>query len=122
LAVIFYLAGFMNIDKTIIEAARIDGANAFKILYKILLPNSFNSFVIATTLLFLFSLRIFSLPYILGGGPSNVFLQTSVVYMYFLFTTEFFSEATAVATIVTVIAAVVIIPYALIVIRKWVRR
>ena len=122
LAVLFYLAGFMNIDKTIIEAARIDGASSFKILYKILLPNSFNSFVVATALLFLFSFRIFSLPYVLGGGPSNVFLQTSVMYMYYLFTVEFFSRATAVATIITVIASIVIIPYALIIIRKWVRR
>lgn len=122
IATLFYLAGFMNIDKSVIEAARLDGASAFKILYKLLIPNSFNSFIIATALLFLFSFRIFSLPYILSGGPTNIFLQTAVVYMYYLFTVEFFSQATAVATIITVIASVIIIPYALIIIRRWIRK
>ncbi|MCH1770435.1 MULTISPECIES: glucose ABC transporter permease GlcT [Metallosphaera] len=122
IAALFYLAGFMNIDKTVIEAARLDGAGAFKIMYKLLIPNSFNSFVISTALLFLFSFRIFSLPFILSGGTTNIFLQTSVLYMYYLFTVEFFSSATAVATIVTVIATIVIIPYALIMIRRWIRR
>ncbi|MCY0859363.1 MAG: glucose ABC transporter permease GlcT [Sulfolobaceae archaeon] len=122
LATLFYLAGFMNIDKTIIEAAKLDGAGSFKILRKILLPNSLNSFIISTALLFLFSFRIFSLPYILSGGPTNIFLQTLVVYMYYLFTVEFFSQATAVATIVTLIASIVILPYALVIIRRWIRR
>lgn len=122
IATLFYLAGFMNIDKSVIEAARLDSASSFKILYKILLPNSFNSFIVSTALLFLFSFRIFSLPYILSGGPTNIFLQTAVVYMYYLFTVEFFSQATAVATIITVIASVVIIPYALIIIRRWIRK
>jgi len=122
IAALFYLAGFMNIDKSVIEAARLDGASAFKILYKLLIPNSFNSFIIATALLFLFSFRIFSLPYILSGGPTNIFLQTAVVYMYYLFTVEFFSQATTVATIITVIASVIIIPYALIIIRRWIRK
>ncbi len=122
IAALFYLAGFMNIDKTIVEAARLDGASSFKILYKFLIPNSTNSFIISTALLFLFSFRIFSLPYILSGGPTNVFLQTLVVYMYYLFTVEFFSQATAVATIITVIASIIIIPYALIIIRRWIRK
>ncbi|BCS93611.1 glucose ABC transporter permease GlcT [Metallosphaera javensis (ex Sakai et al. 2022)] len=122
IAALFYLAGFMNIDKAVVEAARLDGAGAFKITYKLLVPNSFNSFVISTALLFLFSFRIFSLPFILSGGTTNIFLQTSVLYMYYLFTVEFFSDATAVATIITVIATIVIIPYALIMIRRWIRR
>lgn len=122
LATLFYLAGFMNIDKTVVEAAKLDGASSFKILYKILVPNSSNSFIISTALLFLFSFRIFSLPYILSGGPTNVFLQTLVVYMYYLFTVEFFSQATAVSTIITVIASIIIIPYALIIIRRWIRK
>ncbi|MFB6470629.1 MAG: glucose ABC transporter permease GlcT [Vulcanisaeta sp. AZ3] len=121
LATLFYLAGFMNIDRTVIEAARLDRASSFKILYKFLIPNSMNSFIISTALLFLFSFRIFSLPIILSGGPTNVYLQTLVVYMYYLFWVEYFSQATAVATIVTVIAIIVIIPYALIIIRRWIR-
>ncbi|ACP56379.1 ABC transporter [Sulfolobus islandicus M.16.27] len=35
---------------------------------------------------------------------------------------EYFSQATAVATIITLVATIIIIPYALTVIRRWIRR
>lgn len=65
---LFYLAGYMNIDRSVVEAARLDGAWGGKILFRILVPNSLNAFVVSTALLFLFSFRIFSLPYILAGA------------------------------------------------------
>jgi len=42
LAVLFFLASFMSVDKSIIEAAKIDGANNFYLLFRIILPNSMN--------------------------------------------------------------------------------
>ncbi|MEM4091319.1 MAG: sugar ABC transporter permease, partial [Thermoplasmatales archaeon] len=62
IAVLFYLASFMNVDKSITEAARTDGASYFRIFFRILVPNSMNSFIVSTALLFLFSFRVFSLP------------------------------------------------------------
>ena len=122
LAVLFYLASFMSVDKSIVEAARIDGASGFKILFRILVPNSMNGFIVATALLFLFSFRMFSLPFVIGGGPTNLDLMTLVEYVYYRFYTEFFSESAAASTIITAIAAAVIIPYAVYGIRKWVMR
>jgi glucose/arabinose transport system permease protein len=122
LAVLFYLASFMSIDKSIVEAARIDGAGGFKILFRVLLPNSMNGFIVATALLFLFSFRMFSLPFVIGGGPTNLDLMTLVEYVYYEFYTEFFSQSAAASTLITLIAAAVVIPYALFGIKKWVMR
>ncbi len=122
LAVLFYLASFMGVDKSIIEAARIDKAGGFKILFKILIPNSMNGFIVSTALLFLFSFRLFSLPYVIGGGPTNLNLMTLVTYLYYLFYSEFFSASAATSVIVTVVATAVIIPYALYGIKRWIRR
>jgi glucose/arabinose transport system permease protein len=121
LATLFYLASYINMDKSVIEAAMIDRAGPLKILRSILVPNSLNSFIVSTALLLIFSLRIFTVPYVVSGGPTNTLLQTLVVYMYYLFTTEYFSQSAAVASIITLIAVAIVIPYALIGIRRWIR-
>lgn len=120
LSMLFYLASFMNIDKSIIEAAYIDGASYFKIFRKILVPNSMNSFIVSTALLFIFSFRTFTLPYILTGGPTNFYSETLLTYQYYLFYSSYFAESAAVSTIVVLIALVVVVPYALLGMRRWV--
>ena len=120
LAVIFYLASFLGIDRTIIEAAKLDGASDFKIFRKLLVPNSMNGFIVATALLFLFSFRIFSLSYVIGGGPTNPGYQTIVMYSYYLFYTESFAQAASVSVVITLIAALIVIPYAIFGIRRWI--
>ncbi len=54
LSILFYLASFLSVDKSIIEAARLDGASSINLLFRVLLPNSMNGFIISTALLFLF--------------------------------------------------------------------
>ncbi len=120
LAIIFYLASFLGIDRTIIEAAKLDGASDFKIFRRLLVPNSMNGFIVATALLFLFSFRIFSLSYVIGGGPTNPGYQTTVMYSYYLFYTESFAQAASVSVVITLIAALIVIPYAVFGIRRWV--
>lgn len=121
LAVLFYLASFISVDKSIVEAAKIDGANNFYLLFRILLPNSMNGLIVATALLFLFSFRIFTVPFTIGG-PSNPTMMSLVEYIYILFSTEYFSLSSALASLVALIAAVVIIPYALLGLKRWVFR
>ncbi|MFP3227833.1 MAG: glucose ABC transporter permease GlcT [Caldisphaera sp.] len=120
LATLFYLASFMNVDKTVIEAARLDKAGGLKILFKILIPNSMNGFIISTALLFLFSFRIFTIPFVLGGSATSPTLMTYVMYVYNLFISEYFSASAAMAVIVTIIAAAVILPFAIFGLMKWV--
>ncbi|MEM4778945.1 MAG: sugar ABC transporter permease, partial [Thermoplasmatales archaeon] len=119
IAVLFYLASFLNVDKSIIEAARTDGASYFRIFFRILVPNSLNSFIVSTALLFLFSFRVFSLPFVVSGGSSNIYLQTMLIYQYYEFSTSYFANSAVVSTIVVVIALAVVIPYAVLGMRRW---
>ena len=123
LSVLFYLASFLSVDKSIIEAARLDGASGINLLFKVLLPNSMNGFIISTALLFLFSLRIFDIPFIMSGSATSPTLMTLVTYIYYLYAySEYFSAAAALAALVAAIAAIVIIPYALLGLKRWVFR
>ncbi|WP_338598983.1 glucose ABC transporter permease GlcT [Sulfolobus tengchongensis] len=121
LAVLFFLASFMSVDKSIVEAARIDGANNLYLLFRVILPNSMNGLIVSTALLFLFSFRIFTVPFTIGG-PTNPNMVSLVEYIYILFSTEYFSLSSALSSLVALIAAVVIIPYALLGLKRWVFR
>lgn len=122
LAVLFFLAAFMGVEREVVEAARTDGAGGLKILFRILLPNSMNGFIVATALLFLFSFRMFSLPFVIGGGPTNLFLMTLAEYVYYDIYTEYFSMSSAASMVIVAIATAVVIPYALFGLKRWVMR
>jgi glucose/arabinose transport system permease protein len=123
LATLFYLASFLSVDRSIIEAARLDGATGIGLLFRILLPNSMSGFIVATALLFLFSFRIFDIPFIMSGSATSPTLMTLVTYIYYLYAyAENFSAAAALATLVAVIAAAVVIPYSLLGLKRWVFR
>ncbi len=118
LAMIFYLASFQNVGREVIESARIDGASTFRVLVKILLPESKNAFIVSTALLFLFALRIFSLPFVSTGV--NPFTETSVLNMYYYYITEFFAKSSVVSVVLVIIAAIVVIPYAMLGLKRWI--
>jgi len=120
LSMLFYLASFMNIDKSIIEAAYMDGASYFRIFRKILVPNAMNGFIVSTALLFLFSFRVFTLPFVITGGPINYYAETLLTYQYYLFDSSYYAQSAVVNTIVVVIALAVVVPYALLGMKRWV--
>lgn len=120
IAMLFYLASFLNVDKSIVESARIDGANSIRIFGRILLPNSLNGFIVSTALLFLFSFRMFTLPFVISGGPTNTNLMTLLIYQYRMFGTSYFANSSVAAAIIVLIAVIIVIPYALLGMRRWV--
>ncbi len=79
-----------------------------------------NGFIVSTALLFLFSFRVYTLPYIISGGPSNYYAQTLLTYQYFLFESSYFAQSSVVDTIVVAIALAVVVPYALLGMRRWI--
>lgn len=119
LASIFYYASFNGVNKTIIESAKLDGAGPFLVFRKILIYESRNAFIVSTALLFIFTLRIFSLPYI--AEELNPFSRTLVMQIFYYFIGLNFAEASAVSIIIVLIGIVVIIPFALIGIKRWLK-
>lgn len=101
---ILLLAGLQNIPKSIIEAAKIDGANAWEVITKVTIPMLRP--IILTVMLWsvILSFKIFPLIHILtGGGPyhSTEVLNT---YMYRVaFQNYNFGYASTIATILLII-------------------
>ena len=80
---ILLMAGIMGIDESLIEAARIDGANAFRIFIKIILPLLLPilAFVVVTSLIG--GIQMFDVPQILtkGDGLPNRTTLTLIMYL-----------------------------------------
>ncbi len=119
ISALFYLASFQNVDKNTLESARVDSAGPIRVLWRILLPNAKNAFIVSTAILFLFALRIFSLAYVALG--LNPYIETAVLKMYYYYYTEYFSESSVASIIIVVIAIVVVIPYALFGLKRWMK-
>ncbi len=69
---LLYLTGFANINFSIIESAKTDGANYFNILIKILIPLLKPTIFFVTLTTIISSFQVFDLIYIMtGGGPNG---------------------------------------------------
>jgi len=78
--VILFMAGLQAISNDIIEAARVDGANAFQRIFYITIPNLKESFVICGIWAIIQAVKVFEQPFIMTqGGPGTA---TLVLYQY----------------------------------------
>ena len=80
--IILYIASMGNIDKSLVEAARVDGANEFQVFWKIkwpsLLPTTLYIVVITT----INSFQCFALIQLLTSGGPNYSTSTIMYYLY----------------------------------------
>lgn len=80
--IILYIASMGNIDKSLVEAAEVDGANKFQVFWKIkwpgLLPTTLYIVVITT----INSFQCFSLIQLLTNGGPNHATDTLMYYLY----------------------------------------
>ncbi len=81
---IYFLAALQNVNRTLLEAAEIDGAGALSKLRHVVFPAVRPVATFVVLLSMIGSLQLFELPYILlegSGGPNNQGL-TVVMYLY----------------------------------------
>ncbi|MEZ6192030.1 MAG: sugar ABC transporter permease [Phycisphaerales bacterium] len=80
---IYFLAALQNVDKQLIEAAMVDGANAWQRFLHVTIPaiRPIATFIVLLSLIG--SFQLFDLPYVLlsGAGPDNQGL-TVVMYLF----------------------------------------
>ena len=119
LATLFYLAMFYNIDKSQLESAQIDGASRLYTMLKVVIPQSRQSLIISTIFFTLFSIQMFDLPYSILFLNPNV--MTLVMYTFMKFTAIYIAVASATAVVIIAISAIIVIPYSLFSLKKWVR-
>ena len=83
---VYFLAALQSVDKSLLEAARIDGANRLQVFWNVTLPSIRHVvvFVVVTSIIGsyqLFELPLALLPLTEGHGPDNSGL-TVIMYLY----------------------------------------
>ncbi|MBE9918021.1 sugar ABC transporter permease [Paenibacillus donghaensis] len=111
---IFYLSALQNIDSSIYEAARIDGASSFKQFFKITIPMLKPIILFTSITSTIGTLQLFDeVLNITKGGPGNATLSISQ-YIYnlsFKYTADFGYAATVSYSIVLIIVALSLIQF-----------
>ncbi len=111
---VFYLAAMQNIDKSIYEAARIDGISAFRRLVSITIPMLKPVILFTTITSTIGTLQLFDeVMNITGGGPADSTLSLSL-YIYnlsFKFVPNFGYAATVSYVIVVLVALLALIQF-----------
>lgn len=80
---IVLMAGIMGIDQSIFESATIDGANAWKVFFRITLPLLMPIFVYCLITAMIGGIQMFDVPQVLtkGNGLPNETTRTLVMYL-----------------------------------------
>jgi multiple sugar transport system permease protein len=76
------LAALQGISEQLYEAARVDGASAFRCFLHVTWPSVLPTMVLLTLLAVIFSIKGFSLVYLLTGGGPDYATETLVLHIY----------------------------------------
>lgn len=84
--VILWMTGMMGISSSVIEAAKVDGANEWKILIKIIIPNLSPTLYTITIISFLNSFKVFREAYLVAGAypDEHIYLLQHVFNNWFV--------------------------------------
>ncbi|MDQ4215004.1 sugar ABC transporter permease [Microbacterium capsulatum] len=109
LNVVIFLAGLQNISPAVIEAARIDGAGAWRLFTAIRLPLLSPIVFFSSVIAFISSLQTFDTVYVLvaKGGPDNA-TRTIVYHIYELGMRDFKFGLSSAASIILLLLTLVI--------------
>jgi len=108
LAMVLFLAGVQKIPRELYEAARVDGAGAFREFFAVTLPGLRRELAIALTLTTVAALRNFDLIYLTtSGGPGNA----TKVPAYEVYNRTFNTGEVGLACAIGIIIAVIIFAF-----------
>lgn len=109
---IIYIAGIQNIPEDVMEAAKIDGATPFQILYKITIPLVMPSVTICLFLTLSNSFKLYDQNYALNGKSSKTNLLALDIYKTFYDESGPYAEGRGQAKAVIFFIIVAIITFA----------
>jgi len=109
---IVYYAGLKNLPQECIEAARIDGANAWQAFWKVTFPLLWPSTAIALGMSSVDAMRLFDIVWAMTGGGPAYSSDVLATQMYDVaFGRLNMGEASAIAVCLLVAAAIVVMPF-----------
>jgi ABC-type sugar transport system permease subunit len=104
---VVFLAGLQNVSRDLLEAATVDGANAWQRFWNVTVPQMGNVINVVTALLLIGGFNVFDIIFVMtGGGPANA---TEVIATYTYkeaFTQNNVGYASTLSLVMTVIALV----------------
>jgi glucose/mannose transport system permease protein len=118
-AMALYLAGLRAIPEEIKEAARLDGASAFRMFWSIVLPQLRPITTTAVVMLMASSLKVFDLLYAMTGPGANFVTDLPALNMFdTTFKANQFAQGAAIAIVLLILVLVAIVPYLIGTLRK----
>ncbi|ROQ65015.1 MULTISPECIES: carbohydrate ABC transporter permease [unclassified Rathayibacter] len=109
---VLFLAGLQSVSPDHVEAARLDGANAWQVFRNVTIPALRPTTVIVVVLTIINSIKVFDLIVgMTGGGPAQ---QTQVLALWSFqqsFNNHEYGQGNAIATVLLVITLVIVVPY-----------
>jgi raffinose/stachyose/melibiose transport system permease protein len=109
---VLYFAAVGQIDPSVVEAARIDGAGDLRIIRSIILPGVQGTTIAIATLSAIGSLKTFDIPFLItGGGPSfaTEFLGTLIYRVSISFAQVGYGAALSIVLLVLAIGTAILI-------------
>lgn len=111
-SMVLFLAGLQSVDKSLVEAARIDGAGRWQRFRFVTLPALRPTITIVLVLSVISSLKAFDIIYgLTGGGPA----QSTQMLALWAFTQSMqifdFGRGSAISTVLLLITLAIVIPY-----------
>lgn len=105
---VVFMAGLQNVNRDLIEAATIDGANAWRRFWDVTIPQLSNVITVIGSLLLIGGFNVFDIVFVMtGGGPNNA-TELIATYTYSeAFTQNRIGYAAALSLVMTVISLVV---------------
>ncbi len=112
---VVFLAGLQNVSRDLLEAATLDGANAWRRFWDVTVPQMANVVTVVAALLLIGGFSVFDLIFVMtGGGPANG-SEVIATYAYTEAFTQnnvgYASTLTLVMTVITLVASVVFIRF-----------
>lgn len=106
--VVIFIAALRSVDVELIDAARIDGANALQRLWNVVLPQIMPVFLMVTTITMIGGFAVFDLIFVMtGGGPAGA---TDVLGTY-AYSSAFQLNRMSYGTSLALVIAVLAIPF-----------
>jgi len=94
-------AGLKGIPESLLEAARMDGANEFQIFFRITMPLLSSTITVVTTTLLINVLKIFDVVYVMTNGSLDTEVIANRMYKE-MFNYQNFGRASAIAVILLI--------------------
>lgn len=111
-SMVLFLAGLQGVNKTLVEAARIDGAGRWNVFRFVTMPALKTTITIVLVLSIISSLKAFDIVYgLTGGGPA----QSTQMLALWAFTQSMqifdFGRGSAISVVLLLITLAVVVPY-----------